>query len=50
MHHQHRVYPILLPRRKASYNEIAPGGTTSVSVCGGGPYIEILNDAFSGLN
>ena len=35
---------------KPVINEIAPGGTTSVSVCGGGPYIEILNDAFSGLN
>jgi hypothetical protein len=31
-------------------NEIAPNGTSIRSVCGGGPYIEILNDASVGLD
>jgi Lamin Tail Domain len=35
---------------KPVINEIAPSGTSSAIVCGGGPYIEILNDAFAGLD
>ena len=31
-------------------NEISPSGSSFTNVCGGGPYIEILNDAFAALD